>query len=186
MISPEEEPERRFLEELRVEFPEFRVVKKSEDRLSRAIDLALRALSLGRQDRYLTHYRTVIGDTLYVPDAWEHTSSVDRLICLRHERIHLRQRRRLGMLGLTVLYLFVPFPIGLAWFRARLEWEAYEETLRATFEHRGIEAIRTPAMKAAMIDRFVGPDYLWMWPFPKTIARWYDEAVAHLEKNHAS
>jgi hypothetical protein len=174
------EAEERFLAELRREFPAFRVISKRGNRLSTAIDRALRVLSFGKQDRYLTEYRTVLGDTLYVPESWNATKPVDRLICLRHERVHLRQRRRYGTVGMAVLYLFVPFPLGLAWFRARMEWEAYAETLRATSEWYGIEAVTHPSMREHILERFSGPDYLWMWPFRATVSRWYDEVVEEL------
>jgi hypothetical protein len=174
--------EQRFLDELRAEFPAFRIVPKRGNRLSLVIDRALRVLSLGGQTGYLTRYRTVIGDTLYVPDDWSTTPSVERLICLRHERVHLRQRRRYGTLGMSLAYLFFPLPIGLAWYRARMEWEAYEETLRATAELLGHDALSSPTLRATMVERFVGPDYLWMWPFPGTVERWFDEAVARIQE----
>ncbi|MBM4374010.1 MAG: hypothetical protein FJ095_02920 [Deltaproteobacteria bacterium] len=178
--------EQRLLDDLRAEFPAFRIVSKRGDRLSRVIDRALRVLSLGGQTSYLTRYRTVIGDTLYVPDDWYRAPAVDRLICLRHERVHLRQRRRYGMLGMSFAYLFLPLPIGLAWCRARMEWEAYEETLRATAEHLGDDALSDPALKATMLERFVGPDYLWMWPFPGAIERWFDDAVTRIRATRSS
>jgi hypothetical protein len=177
--------EARFMEELRAEFPRFRIVKKRADRLSIVIDRALRVLSLGGQTRYLTHYRTVIGDTLYVPDEWDETPPIDRLICLRHERVHLRQRRRYGATGMAILYLFVPLPAGIAWFRARMEWEAYVETLRATAELRGLEFARDPKLREQLVERFAGPDYLWMWPFRDAVRRWYEEALRTIESERA-
>jgi hypothetical protein len=169
------------LAEMHREFPRFRIVDKRGDRLSHAIDVALKLLSLGRMSTYLTEYRTVIGDTMYVPSDWNETPAIDRVICLRHERVHLRQRRRYTLVGMTLLYLFLPLPIGLAWFRARMEWEAYRETLRATFELKGLSAVSHPDVRRQMVERFVGPAYLWMWPFRSHIERWYDETVAELK-----
>ena len=182
MSSPPSDDARleQFLAELRREFPRFRLVEKRGNRLSRAIDVALKIVSFGGQSTYLTEYRTVIGDTMYLPDSWDETTPIDRIICLRHERVHLRQRRRYTLPGMTILYLFLPLPVGLAWFRARLEWEAYRETLRATFELKGPEALQNPKLRDAMIQRFIGPAYLWMWPFRHQVARWYDEAIAEL------
>ena len=127
----------RCIEQIREEFPYFRIVPKATSGLNRAIDLALRLVTLGGQRRYLTHYHTVIGYTLYVPESWTRGSDVDRTILLRHERVHLLQRRRYGMVGMALLYLLPILPLGLAYGRARLEWEAYVETLRATAEHLG-------------------------------------------------
>lgn len=170
----------RFLAELRQEFPAFRIVPKRANVLSHVIDAALRLLTLNGQRRYLTHYHTVLGDTLYVPETWDALPDLERVILLRHERVHLRQRRRYGAALMTFLYL-VPFlPLGLAYGRARIEWEAYTETLRATAELCGLAAARDPSLRERIVSRFVGPDYGWMWPFRATVERWYDRALTEL------
>jgi len=175
----------RFIDEIREEFPAFRIVPKSESALSRAIDWGLRVVTLGGQRHYLTRYHTVIGYTLYVPASWDETSDVDRVILLRHERVHLRQRTRYGFMGMAFLYL-VPFaPLGLAYGRARIEWEAYEETLRATADHYGLAAIKAAPFRAHIVERFTGPDYGWMWPFKHAIERWYENAVSDIERSEA-
>jgi hypothetical protein len=168
------------LDELAREFPRFSIIEKRDDRLSKAIDHALRLLTLGGQDRYLSHYHTVIGDRLYVPLSWATTSPRQKIITLRHERVHLRQRRRYTLPGLAILYLLVPLPLGLAYGRARLEWEAYRETLAATLELEGREALEAPALRARIVAQFVGPAYGWMWPFRRQVERWYDDALAAL------
>lgn len=170
----------RFLAELAAEFPRFRIVPKRGSTLSTAIDWALRIVTLGGQRQYLTRYHTVIGDTLYVPETWEQMGDVDRVILLRHERVHLRQRRRYGGPLMTFLYL-VPFlPLGLAYGRARIEWEAYTETLRATAELRGAAAVQDADLRQQIVQRFTGPDYGWMWPFRSVVEGWYDRVVSDL------
>jgi len=171
----------RLIAEIAAEFPKFRSVPKRDSWFSRAIDRVLVILTLGAQRRYLTHYHTVIGYTLYTPQSWESTPDEDRVIVLRHERVHLRQRRRYGLPLMAFLYLIPFFPIGLAYGRARLEWEAYTETLRATAELRGLESARSPELKQKIVDRFTGGDYGWMWPFRARVERWYDAVLAELE-----
>jgi hypothetical protein len=173
------------LAEILVQFPRFRLVPKTGDRLSRLIDRCLRLCTLGLQNRYLTEYHTVLGNTLYLAPAWNEMDDRARYVLLCHERIHLRQRRRYGMVGMALLYLFPLFPIGLALGRARIEWEAYRETLRASAEVYGFAAVDQSALRARLIERFTGPDYGWMWPFPRTIARWYDCAVEELRREPA-
>lgn len=173
------------LAELRREFPRFRIVPKRESPLSRAIDVALRAITLGRQREFMTRYHTVIGDTLYVPDGWDATPDLDRVITLRHERVHLRQRRRYGFLGMAFVYLVPFFPLGLAYGRARIEWEAYEETLRATAELEGLDAARSPKLRAHVVAQFTSAAYGWMWPFRRTVERWYDDALRAIAREHA-
>lgn len=172
-----------FLEEIRAEFPRFRIVRKRESAFSKAIDIALRLLTLGAQREYMSRYHTVIGNTLYVPEAWDETPDLSKVITLRHERIHLRQRRRYGDIGMTFLYLIPFFPLGLAYGRARIEWEAYTETIRATADYRGIEAAR--ALRDYIVAQFTSGAYGWMWPFRSTVERWFDEALALIESELA-
>jgi len=82
---------------------------------------------------------------------------------------------------MTFLYLVPFFPLGLAYGRARLEWEAYAETLRATAELAGLSAARAPALRDQIVGRFTGSAYGWMWPFRRTVERWYDGVIAELE-----
>jgi hypothetical protein len=179
-------PAERCITEIRQEFPKFSIVPKDESLLSRLIDVALRIVTLGGQNRFITHYHTVIGYTLYVPASWNTLGDIDRCILLRHERVHLRQRKRYGFIGMAFIYLVPFFPLGLAYGRARLEWEAYVETLRATAELHGMPAAKATALRESIIQRFVGPDYGWMWPFRSTVARWYDEAVRVIEVERSS
>ena len=173
-----------FLREILAEFPAFRIVPKLGSPLSLAIDAGLRVITLGAQRHYMTRYHTVIGDTLYVPEAWKSMTDVARVILLRHERVHLRQRRRYGMLPFALLYLLPIFPLGLAWFRARFEWEAYRETLRATADLRGLPALDDPLLRREIVRRFVSADYGWMWPFSRAVERWYDQALSEIRGEH--
>lgn len=164
--------------EIQEEFPTFRIVAKQQSRLQRAIDRALKMLTLGGQDKYMSHYHTVLWGTLWVPTSWKESSDEARYVLLRHERVHLQQRRRYGDVLMTFLYLLPFFPLGLAYGRARIEWEAYEETIRATYEVYGEAAAR--ALEDEIVQRFVGPDYGWMWPFPRSVRRWFASAMARV------
>lgn len=171
----------RFIEAIREEFPGFAIVDKRDDRLSRWIDRALKMVTLGGQRDYLTRYHTVLGNTLYVPDSWHATPDVERVIVLRHERVHLRQRRRYGRVLFAFLYL-VPFlPLGLSYGRARLEWEAYTETLRATAELEGLEAAHSDELRRRIVGRFTGAAYGWMWPFRRQVEKWYAQVLSGLD-----
>lgn len=170
------------LREIHGEFPAFRIVAKEGNALSVAIDAALRVITLGAQRHYMSRYHTVIGDTLYVPPSWATMGDVARVILLRHERVHLRQRRRYGFIPFAALYLLPILPLGLAYFRARFEWEAYRETLRATAELRGLDALRDGALRSEIVRRFVSGDYGWMWPFPRSVGGWFDQAVAEIAR----
>jgi len=163
-------------EEIRREFPSFEILPKRHSRLQHAIHHLLFAATLGGQRVYLTRYHTVIFGKLWVPDSWEEMGDEDRYILLRHERVHLRQRARMGDLTMAFVYLVPILPLGLAWGRARIEWEAYEETIRATAELRGFEA--AAGLRPEIVRRFTSADYGWMWPFPRVVGRWFDEALS--------
>jgi hypothetical protein len=164
--------------EIRREFPSFEILAKRTSALQRTIHFAVAVLTVGRMRTYLTQYHTVLFGKLWVPDSWETMGDEDRYILLRHERIHLRQRRRMGDVMMAFVYLVPFFPLGLAYGRARIEWEAYTETIRATAEIKGLPAAKL--QRKFIVDRFVGPDYGWMWPFPRVVQRWFDEVIADL------
>lgn len=170
----------RYLEELRAEIPGLRVIEKARDPFSQIVDVALRAITLGGQREYMTRYVTTIGRTIYLPVGWTDRTPTSRYVTLRHEAVHLRQFRRYGLVGTALVYLLPWLPLGLAWGRARLEWEAYAETLRATRDVHGLEAARDPGLRASIVRQFTGPAYGWMWPFPKTVNGWIDRLLAEL------
>src|SRR5580765_5000670 len=111
-----------------------RVVNKRGFWHQRAAGRALWALTFGGQPRYLSHYVTTLGHTIYVPDDFDEWRPAHALEVLRHDLASVAQFERYGFFLMVVIYGFFPLPAFLAWGRARLEWEAYEETLRAVAE----------------------------------------------------
>jgi hypothetical protein len=174
----------RFLDEIAGEFPTFEVLPKRGNALQEVIHVVLRVVTFGGQRTYLTGYYTAMFGKLWVPDSWAELGDADRFILLRHERVHLRQRERLGDVGMTFVYLVPFFPLFLAYGRARLEWEAYTETLRATAEVYGVDAAER--LREHIVLRFVGGDYGWMWPFRGAINRWFDRAMAEIRNSPSS
>jgi hypothetical protein len=152
----------------------------------RAAAWLLWALTFGGQRTYLTHYVTTLGHTIYVPEDFERWEPAQALCVLRHELIHVAQFERWGFLGMVLLYGLLPLPLGLAYGRARLEWEAYRETLRAVAEIEGLHAAQSPALHDQIVQRFTGPDYGWMWPFPRVVRRWIEQEVLAIEAERMS
>jgi hypothetical protein len=157
-----------------------RLVTKDRVWHQRAIDRLLRALTLGRQSAYLDRYVTTIGRTIYLTPDWQRRPLADRYATLRHERVHLQQFRRWGLVPMAIAYLFLPLPVGLAWCRMRLERAAYEETLRVRYALGGRAAVE--AERAHVLCQFTSASYAWMWPFPRALERWFDRFVASLEQ----
>ena len=170
----------RYLTELAAEFPGFRLIAKADDPLSRLLGGVVRLVTLGGQSHYMTRYVTTLGCRVYTPSDWEQMDDAARYIVLRHEAVHLRQFKRLGWVGMAVLYTLPLMPLGLAYGRARIEWAAFAETLRATAEVHGLDAAASPALHARIQRQFTSGAYGFMWPFPRVIQRWMAEEMARI------
>ena len=149
--------------------------------MHRAIHYTLIALTFGQMRSYLDSYQTTIGRTVYVTSDWDDIDPDQRYVTLRHEAIHLRQFRRYTLPGMALLYLLVPLPLGLAWFRAYFEKAAYAESIRSAAEVWGPAHPRKASYRKHIIDQFTGPSYGWMWPFRRGLERWYDHVLATME-----
>ena len=160
------------------------ITKKSDHLLHRLIDRALRVLTFGKMDSYLLSYVTTLGKSITVPDDWEDWTEGSRWEVLEHELVHVAQFERYSFLGMAVLYLFVPLPFGLAYARARLEWEAYAVTLECTAQLEGLRKAQSAEVCDNIVARFCGPDYGWMWPFSEVIRRWIAEKLREIESQH--
>jgi hypothetical protein len=168
---------RALLDEIRREFPRFRLVKKTDSAFQRAIGATLAVVTLGGQRVYLTRYQTTIGQTVYVTADWDELPAAQRYVTMRHERAHLRQFRRYTLVGMAFLYLLVPLPLGLAWCRARFEWEGYAETIRAAAEVHGRPHVESERFQEDIVRQFTSAAYGWMWPFPRQVRRWVRDVI---------
>jgi hypothetical protein len=166
--------------DLRAEFPGFRIVRKDQSPLHSAIHHALRVITFGRMTTYLDGFQTTIGETVYVTSDWDGWEPDQRYVTLRHEAVHLRQFRTFSVPGMAVLYVLLPLPMGLAWFRAYFEKAAYAESIRAAAEVWGPALPRTAEYREHVIEQFTGASYGWMWPFRGALERWYDAVLASL------
>lgn len=168
------------VEALRAEIPGFRIVRKDTSTFHRAIHMGLKLVTFGRMTSYLDSFQTTIGKTVYVTADWDEWEPDERYVTLRHEAIHLRQFRKYTLPVMAVLYVLLPLPMGLAYFRACFEKEAYAETIRAAAEVHGVEYVRGSEHRNYVIGQFMGASYGWMWPFRPGLERWYDRVLASL------
>jgi hypothetical protein len=169
------------LDEIRAEFPRFRVIEKTRSPLSRVIHKALVVVTFGQMRAYLDGYHTTLGQRVYVTADWEARPRDERWLILRHERVHMRQFRRWTPVGMAILYLLFPLPLGLAWGRARFEQAAYAESIRGGAELHGLAHVRQGEFREHIVEQFLGPAYGWMWPFRRAIERWYDRVVTGID-----
>jgi hypothetical protein len=154
--------------QVKAEFPKFKTVYKKDS-------WAMRALSRFMVSTFMVSFVTTIVNTVYLPSNWDAYDDAEKCSLLRHERVHMRQARKLTFPVFMFLYLLVFFPVGLAYCRARFEMEAYTESL-AAFKDYGID-YNSNTRRAWLKKQFVTGAYAWMWPFPETIDKWFDKAV---------
>lgn len=161
------------------EFPKFKILYKRDSLLMKAISKFLWLISFGLMNKFMDSYITTIGFKVYVPNDWSTWSRSQRAVILRHERVHMRQRAKYGMVLFSILYLFLPLPGLFSYFRMKFEMEAYTETIYAMCELyvTGVGIVQTPSFKKFIVSQFTGASYFWMWPFKKSIEAWYDETV---------
>lgn len=141
----------------------------------RAIAWFLSAITFGAfpAERFLTRFATTLGPIQAYPRGWGRLS--DGLIV--HESRHTRQARWCGLwthpwVGLPimgVLYLLLPLPIGLAWFRYRFELDASA----AKWRHM-LKVGTAPSIVKAEAERFaaVVASAAYGWPWPKPWVLW--------------
>ena len=171
----------RYLTTLRARYPRFRLIDKADSPLCRVIDRVLKVVTAGGQSRFMTDYVTTIGGRVYLPSTWSSRPVAARYCVMRHEAVHLAQFERLGLVGMSALYVLLPLPFGFAAGRAWIEWEAYRETVIATWQVYGRQAAVCPQLRADIVRRFTGPDYGWMWLRGKTIEAALDRLLMELE-----
>jgi len=115
--------------------------------------------------QFLEEYATTIGPIQAYPTTWMYLSEA----ILIHEAVHTRQVKRLGFgnawLGLplfALLYLFLPLPLGFAWFRWRYEIEA-DEAVYAWMCRRGYLPKQIESRARDFGERVCGGNYGWSW-----------------------
>ena len=169
-----------YLEKLTEEFPKFDLKKKSESKLMKFLSLLLKIISFGNMKNFMDKYITTIGYTVYVPDGWANKPDDDKIIILRHEAVHMRQRERLGFVLMSLIYLFFIIPVVFAIGRATLEREAYKETIKATAELKSKELATGMRMREYFVRQFTSANYLWMFPFKGIVNSWFDKIIEEI------
>jgi len=174
-------------------------IKHKEDVLAwRILSAVILVLTFGYVNM-LKKFWTTIGNVVYVPKRVDAKGRVFRYgdlpytdyRTLSHEMVHVRQfykwgfpgikgGRAVGVVLVGLYYFFVFFPVGLAYGRYRLEREAYLGGLLAA-KSIGLEI--PPLMEKAIRYCSTSPEYLWMWPFPRSVRRWFEYQLE--ERSHS-
>lgn len=165
--------------ELQRRLPGFRVVEKEGSCLMRLLGRLLFFNS-----RFMTHYTTTIGRTVYTPSGKESTRN-SAVATLLHEAVHSADWKlalviylmpqSLSLLAilsiffgpwwLIALLFLLPFP---SYGRAYIEARGYGMTIAAFY------ALGDYPHIATYVEQFTGPAYYWMMPFRCIVAKMLD------------
>ena len=149
--------------ELRREFRTFRLIPKERSPMMRVLYRAL-LMPLWCPD-FMGSFTTVLVSRVYMPARLIGTD--DGYGVLRHERVHMRDCFRTGVLPFALSYVFL-LPAVLT-MRSVWEMRGYAETMRVELEREG----RISDETLAHVERqFTSSSYLWMCPFPGLVRRW--------------
>ena len=176
------------------EFPFLKMYKKSSRWYWRVVGIFLKIISFGRAPDFCKSFTTTTpgsvfwsddcyvligdnGDGRYDDYLWE-------ILC--HEIKHIHRFKNYGFLICAFMYLFVFFPIGLAWGRAVwFEKEGYVESLRCAYETRP-DVVESEQYRTWWVGQFTGANYAWMWPFRWQVEEWFDSELNSLRSGHES
>jgi hypothetical protein len=168
------------------EFPGFSIKPKENSGLMKAADWGLKIITLGAMKTFMTAFVTTVGDTVYVPVGWEGRPDASRASTLRHERVHIRQKRRYGAFLYLLRYFCWPLPAVWAVGRRDLEQEAYGESLRAYVDYYGMRMLNDVELRQNIIGHFMGANYFWTYPWRKSLNSWYDDLVKTIRHERTS
>jgi hypothetical protein len=168
------------VDEIAQEFPDFELIPKADSRFMKVLDVLLRIITFNQMKAFMSGFITTIGEKVYTSSKWDENSEVSRVLTLRHERVHMRQKKKYTFVLFAFLYLFFPFPIGVAYFRKKFEMEAYEESIRSLAFYYSIDVVKAAKTKERFVSHFTTAQYFWMWPFRSSVERWYDGVVKEL------
>lgn len=150
------------LDEIHAEFPDFKLVKKEDSKLSKLLAILVKPFCPDFQ----TRFGTTIGKTVYYPSTWGDNTLYE---VLRHERVHMRDSDKWGVLY-YLTYALLPLPFIVSG-RAYWEFRGYCETLKVSWEtwnkpvnDKGEPVIQTQTLDW-VVSQFTGASYLFMLPF---------------------
>ncbi|GAB4309550.1 MAG: hypothetical protein Kow0069_08950 [Promethearchaeota archaeon] len=165
------------------EFPGYFVKLKCEDRFQCLVGRVGRPFN----KRYATHYTTTFHPGIYVPHTFLKWKPGRIVELFDHESVHLRQYARVGgTIPYLFLYLLVPLPLLLAYFRYKWEKEAYERTIVHAYNEGGPEKVRGEKFVSSMVERLCGPEYGFTWHDRAAVRKWVLETVDRVERGDLS
>lgn len=139
-----------------------------------------------KRERFLENFATTLGPVQAYPRSWPAL----REGTLVHESRHTHQARWFGLgihpwVGLPLMglfYLLLPLPLGLAYFRYRLELDADRAKWKFWLAGgRTPDEVRARAKKFA--ETITGVAYAWSWPRKWAVRGFLKAAEKVIEEN---
>lgn len=137
----------------------YKIVKKKDSKLMKFISILVWPVNKNFMNKY-----TTLGKTIYTPDVNKIKDHI-----LTHELVHVEQWTKYNIL-FWVLYLFLPLPIGLAWFRWKFEREAYLKELEKHYTGVNFNYFIKEVVNV------LWSAYGWCWPKPWMKA-WFEKEL---------
>jgi hypothetical protein len=156
-------------DELTREFPKYKLVMKQKSKLMKFMYFFIKPIS----PAYMTDFITVIGYTVYMPEIY--IGTIAGAGALVHERQHMRDYRKFGILYL-ISYLFL-LPSVFS-FRAMWEWRGYRESMKFNYAWFGM---LPQDYLERIVEEFTSARYLWMFPFKKIMRGIVTRAAAQIK-----
>jgi hypothetical protein len=156
----------------------------------------VKVLTFGKVN-LLERFWSTIGNVVYVPKRVDPKGKVllfgdlplEDYRVLSHELAHVelfyklgfpsvKGGRAVGVALFTLIYVFLFFPVGLAYGRYRIERKAYLAGLIAAKRCGGYTIIeQAELLRKAVRSCSTSPWYLWPWPFPQQVQRWFERQL---------
>jgi hypothetical protein len=159
-----------YISNLYLEFPKLSVKKERSSWLK----LAFKAMFWKDYEDW-DGFTTTIGMNIYLSPEWDYFTPESRLSLLRHEREHLKQFNKYGLVLTSLIYLFFPLPTIFALGRTYFEKAGYDESIRALVEYHNPSDDMKVWWKEWYIEEFTGPSYFWMFPFRSVVEKWFEK-----------
>lgn len=158
-----------------------RLVTKEGYWVWRLVGWVLGLFSAEARRRFMQDFATTVGPVVALPDGWSARVAGGVLL---HELQHVRQFNALGckihpwagvpLMGL--LYLLLPLPVGLAYFRYRLELDAERARWTVALALGAWTADKARLDAQQFADIVAGGSYAWAWP-RRLVRRGFAKAV---------
>lgn len=172
------------------EFPDFKVISKDQSKF-----MLLLSKVLFFNKKFMSHYVTTIGNTIYVPDQSFFNDDDRAFIVIAHEYVHMCDNKKYGF-AYNLAYLF-PQVLSLlsllsfynsTWLLCLLFLLPLPSPTRTWLEYRGYSMsiacyywlYKEKPVNTRYVDNFTTSLYYWMCPFKGYISEKLEQSLENV------